>query len=60
MEAAFNTTSADRIMFGTDYPLECKTAANIIESLEMVRESARSAEDRAAMLGGTAARLFKL
>lgn len=60
LEAAFNITSADRIMFGTDYPLECKTAANILESLAVVREAARSPEDRAAMLGGTAAQLFNL
>lgn len=60
LEAAFNITSADRIMFGTDYPLECKTAANILESLAVVREAARSAEDRAAMLGKTAAELFKI
>jgi aminocarboxymuconate-semialdehyde decarboxylase len=60
LEAAFNIASADRIMFGTDYPLECKTAANILESLGVVREAARSPEDRAAMLGGTAAALFKL
>ena len=32
MAAALNITTADRIMFGSDYPLECKTAANIIES----------------------------
>lgn len=60
MEAAFNITSPDRIMFGTDYPLECKTAANIIESLEMVRAAARSPEERTAMLGKTAAGLFKI
>lgn len=60
LEAALNIASADRIMFGTDYPLECKTAANILESLDVVREAARSAEDRAAMLGKTAASLFKL
>jgi 6-methylsalicylate decarboxylase len=60
MEAAFNIAAPDRIMFGTDYPLECKTAANIVESLEMVRAAARSAEDRAAMLGKTAAGLFKI
>jgi predicted TIM-barrel fold metal-dependent hydrolase len=60
LEAAFNIASADRIMFGTDYPLECKTAANILESLGVVRETARSPEDRAAMLGRTAAALFKL
>jgi predicted TIM-barrel fold metal-dependent hydrolase len=47
-------------MFGTDYPLECKTAANIIESMNVVREAARSPEDRAAMLGQTAAALFKI
>ncbi|MGH7815948.1 MAG: amidohydrolase family protein, partial [Candidatus Binatia bacterium] len=34
MAAALNITSADRIMFGSDYPLECKTAANIIESMD--------------------------
>lgn len=60
LEAALNIASADRIMFGTDYPLECKTAANILESLNIIREAARSAEDRAAMLGKTAASLFKL
>jgi predicted TIM-barrel fold metal-dependent hydrolase len=59
LEAAFNIASADRIMFGTDYPLECKTAANILESLDVVREAARSPEEREAMLGQTAAGLFK-
>jgi predicted TIM-barrel fold metal-dependent hydrolase len=60
LEAAFNIASADRIMFGTDYPLECKTAANIIEALDVVRAAARSNEDRSAILGKTAASLFKL
>ncbi len=60
MAAAFHIASPDRILFGTDYPLECKTAANIVESLAMVREAARSAEERAAMLGGNAAALFGL
>jgi len=60
LEAAFNIASGDRIMFGTDYPLECKTAANILESLDMLREAARSPEERTAMLGKTAASLFKL
>jgi predicted TIM-barrel fold metal-dependent hydrolase len=60
LAAAFNITSADRIMFGTDYPLECKTAANILESLNVVREAARSDKDREAMLGRTAASLFRL
>jgi hypothetical protein len=36
MAAAFNITTPDRIMFGSDYPLECKTAANIIRSIDMV------------------------
>ena len=60
MAAALNITSADRIMFGSDYPLECKTAANIIESLDMVRQAPCSAEDRTNILGKTAAGLFKL
>jgi predicted TIM-barrel fold metal-dependent hydrolase len=60
LEAAFNVASTDRIMFGTDYPLECKTAANILESLEVVREASRSPEERMAMLGKTAATLFRL
>lgn len=60
LDAAFNIASADRIMFGTDYSLECKTAANIIESLNVVREAARSPEDRAGMLGKTAGGLFRL
>lgn len=58
--AAFNITTPDRIMFGSDYPLECKTAANIIESLEMVRQAPCSAAEKSAILGNTAAGLFKL
>ena len=48
LAAAFNVTTADRIMFGTDYPLECKTAANVIESVEMIRAGAlfRAGENR--------------
>ena len=60
MAAAFNITGADRIMFGSDYPLECKTAANIIESLDMVRQAPCSAEDKINILGKTAAGLFNL
>src|SRR5919106_2789320 len=60
MAAALNITTADRIMFGSDYPLECKSAANLIESLEMVRQAPCSAENKTAMLGKTAAALFKL
>ena len=60
LAAAFNVTAANRIMFGTDYPLECKTAANIIESLEMIREAPCSAEEKTAILGKTAAALFSL
>ena len=60
MAAAFNITSADRIMFGSDYPLECKTAANIIESLAMVRQAPCSATDKTNILGKTAAGLFNL
>ena len=60
LAAAFNITTADRIMFGTDYPLECKTAANITESLEMVRQAPCSEADKTAILGKTAAELFKL
>jgi predicted TIM-barrel fold metal-dependent hydrolase len=60
LAAAFNVTTADRIMFGTDYPLECKTAANVIESLDMVRQAPCSAPEKEAILGKTAAGLFKL
>jgi predicted TIM-barrel fold metal-dependent hydrolase len=60
MAAAFNITTADRIMFGSDYPLECKTAANLIESLEMVRQAPCSAADKTNILGKTAAGLFGL
>jgi predicted TIM-barrel fold metal-dependent hydrolase len=60
LAAAFNITTTDRIMFGTDYPLECKTAANVIESLEMVRQAPCSAQEKTAILGGTAAALFRL
>lgn len=60
MAAALNITTADRIMFGSDYPLECKTAANIIESLEMVRQAPCSSEDKTSILGKTAASVFNL
>jgi predicted TIM-barrel fold metal-dependent hydrolase len=60
MTAAFNITIPDRIMFGSDYPLECKTAANLTESLEMIRQAHCSAADKTAMLGKTAAGLFSL
>ena len=60
MAAAFNVTTADRIMFGTDYPLECKTAANITESLEMIRQAPCPAHEKISILGKTAAGLFKL
>ena len=60
LAAAFNVTTADRIMFGTDYPLECKTAANVIESVEMIRQAPCSTQEKTAILGKTAAALFKL
>jgi predicted TIM-barrel fold metal-dependent hydrolase len=60
MAAAFNITTPDRIMFGSDYPLECKTADNILESLDMVRQAPCSPGEKRAILGGTAGRLFSL
>lgn len=60
LAAAFNVTTADRIMFGSDYPLECKTAANVIESLDMIRQAPCAAHEKTAMLGQTAGALFKL
>lgn len=58
MAAAFNVTTADRIMFGSDYPLECKTAANVVESLDLIRRAPCPADDKTAMLGRTAGALF--
>jgi predicted TIM-barrel fold metal-dependent hydrolase len=60
LAAAFNVTTADRIMFGSDYPLECKTSANVIESLDMIRQAPCSTADKTAMLGKTAGALFGL
>lgn len=60
MAAAFHITTPNRIMFGSDYPLECKTAANIIESLEMVRQASCSVAEKTAILGNTAASVFNL
>ena len=60
MAAALNITSPDRIMFGSDYPLECKTGANLTESLEMIRQAPCSAQEKTAMLGKTAGGLFGL
>jgi predicted TIM-barrel fold metal-dependent hydrolase len=47
-------------MFGSDYPLECKTAANIVESIEMVRQAPCSESDKSNILGKTAAKVFNL
>ena len=60
MAAALNITTADRIMFGSDYPLECKTAANLVESINMVRQAPCSSADKTAILGNTAAGVFNL
>jgi predicted TIM-barrel fold metal-dependent hydrolase len=60
MAAAFRITTPDRIMFGSDYPLECKTAANLVESLEMVRQAPCTTNDKVNILGKTATRVFKL
>jgi predicted TIM-barrel fold metal-dependent hydrolase len=60
MAAAFNITKPERIMFGSDYPLECKTAANLIESLDMVRGAPCSESEKSAILGKTASGLFNL
>ena len=60
MAAALNITTADRIMFGSDYPLECKNAANIVESIEMVRQAPCSESDKSNILGKTAAKVFNL
>jgi len=60
MAAAFNITTPDRIMFGSDYPLECKTAANLMESINMVRQAPCSSNEKAAILGKNAAALFNL
>ena len=60
MAAAFHITTPDRIMFGSDYPLECKTAANLTESINMVRQAPCSETQKTAILGKNAAGLFKL
>lgn len=59
-DAALNAMAPGQILFGSDYPLECKSAANMRESLAVLREAARSPEERAAMLGQNAAALLGL
>src|SRR4029079_7969320 len=58
MAAAFNITTPDRIMFGSDYSLECKTAANLSESINMIRQAPCSSDEKTAILGKNAAALF--
>lgn len=58
--AAFQIISGDRIMFGSDYPLECKSAANLVESMDALSGACRSADERRAILGATALSLFRL
>lgn len=60
LAAAFNITTPARIMFGSDYPLECKTAANLTESINMIRQAPCSGDEKTAILGNNAAALFNL
>jgi aminocarboxymuconate-semialdehyde decarboxylase len=57
LEALVNTFGVDRILMGTDFPLDMLEADPIghVASVEMLREA-----DRAAIDGGTAKNLLKI
>lgn len=50
----------DRLMWGSDYPLESHSAETLRELRTMVAELPLADQDRAAVVGGTAAALFDL
>jgi L-fuconolactonase len=61
LDVAFDCFGAGRLLIGSDWPV-CTLAATYARTLGVVMEylSGRSAEDRAAVLGGNAQRLWKL
>ncbi len=61
LDVAFDCFGPRRLLIGSDWPV-CTVAASYARTLGIVTEylSGRSAEDRAAVLGGNAQRLWKL
>lgn len=60
VEMAARVVGTERIMFGTDYPLETYSGATVRELVEMVQGLPLSEDQRKAIAGANAARLFHL
>jgi L-fuconolactonase len=60
-EHVLSCFGADRVLFGSDWPV-CELAAGYAEVLELTHDllSGASASERAAVLGGTAQRVYRL
>jgi L-fuconolactonase len=60
-EHVLSCFGADRVLFGSDWPV-CELAAGYAEVLELTHDllSGASASERAAVLGGTARRVYRL
>jgi predicted TIM-barrel fold metal-dependent hydrolase len=60
VEMTAAVAGAERMLFGSDYPLETTSGATVRELVEMVGGLRLSVEDRRRIAGETAARLFRL
>jgi len=61
LDVAFDAFPADRLMIGSDWP-GCTLASDYERTMRVVRDylSSRTAEEREAILGGTAKRVWRL
>jgi predicted TIM-barrel fold metal-dependent hydrolase len=57
---AVRVVGVERMLFGSDYPLESHSGATVGELVDMVRELPLDPERRQAILGGNALALFGL
>lgn len=59
VEMTVKVVGADRMLFGSDYPLESHSGETVRELTEMIGGLPISRDERCAIAGGTAARLFR-
>jgi predicted TIM-barrel fold metal-dependent hydrolase len=57
---AVRVVGSERILFGSDYPLESHSGATVGELVDMVRNLPGDASQQVAILSGNARTLFRL
>ncbi|HEV7666565.1 MAG TPA: amidohydrolase family protein, partial [Chloroflexota bacterium] len=60
VEMAVRVVGSERILFGSDYPLESHSGATVGELVDMVRNLPGDASQQVAILSGNARTLFRL